>query len=194
MRSVDLSSYNNDWYNPGGGTVRRLLWYFVNLLFFVNPLNPLSGLKVRLLRAFGAHVGRGVVIKPGVNIKYPWRLHVGDHVWIGENVWIDNLADVRLGDHVCLSQGAMLLCGSHDYKRTSFDLRIAPITLAEGCWIGARATVCPGATGGSHSVLAVASVATGDLAPYTIYQGNPAQPKRRREIAAERPNPQTAPA
>ena len=180
MVQVDLSSYDKGGYHPGGTAGRRVAWYFVNALFFLNPLNPLSGLKVRLLRAFGARVGRGVVIKPGVNVKYPWRLTVGSHVWIGEGVWIDNLAPVTLGNHVCLSQGAMLLCGSHDYTRPTFDLRTAPIVLEEGCWIGARATVCPGVTAGSHSVLAVASVATRPLLPHTVYQGNPAVAKRKR--------------
>ena len=87
---TDLSSYSHTEYAPGGNALSRLLWYFTNVLFFMNPLNPLSGLKVTLLRWFGATVGQGVVIKPSVNIKYPWRLHIGNHVWIGEKAWIGN--------------------------------------------------------------------------------------------------------
>ena len=179
---VNLASFNNDWYNPGAGAVKRTLWYFVNILFFLNPLNPISSLKIWLLRLFGAQVGKGVVIKPSVNIKYPWRLHIGNHVWIGEHAWIDNLAHVRLEDHVTVSQGAMLLTGSHNYKKTTFDLQVGEILLQEGSWVGAKAVVCPGVICGSHSVLAAGSVATLNLEPYTIYQGNPAVPKRLREI------------
>ncbi len=94
---TDLSKYNNSWYQPGGNMLSRICWYFINILFFMNPLNPLSGLKVFLLRLFGAKVGKGVVIKPGVNIKYPWLLSIGDYTWIGERVWIDNLAKVTIG-------------------------------------------------------------------------------------------------
>ena len=90
MKSVSIKDYDNSWYRPGGA-VKRLLWYFVNVLFFLNPFNPFSGIKVRLLRLFGAQVGVGVNIKPNVNIKYPWLLEIGDYSWIGENVWIDNL-------------------------------------------------------------------------------------------------------
>lgn len=179
---TNLSTYRNDHYRPGAGRLRIGLWYLVNVLFFINPLNPFSGLKVMLLRWFGARIGKGVLIKPGVNIKYPWLLRVGDHCWIGERVWIDNLVPVVLGDHVCLSQGAFLLTGNHDYKKSSFDLLTGEIHLEDGVWIGARATVCPGVTARSHAVLSVGSVATRDLEAYTIYQGVPAEAKRKRVV------------
>ena len=179
---VNLEGYDNSWYDTGAGALKRTLWYFVNVLFFINPLNPINSLKVWLLRAFGAGVGTGVVIKPGVNVKYPWLLQIGDHVWIGENVWIDNLAKVTLKNHVVLSQGAMLLTGSHDYKSSTFDLLTKEIILEEGVWIGAKAIVCQGVTCDKYSILAVGSVATTNLLPYMIYQGNPATAKRERQI------------
>ena len=127
-----------------------------------------------ILRLFGAHIGKGVVIKPHVTIKYPWNLYVGNHVWIGENAWIDNLAKVTIKDNACLSQGAMLLCGNHNYKKSAFDLIIGEIILEEGVWIGAKCTVCPGVKCGSHALLTVGSIATSPLESYSIYQGNPA--------------------
>jgi putative colanic acid biosynthesis acetyltransferase WcaF len=76
----------------------------------------------------------------------------------------------------------MLLCGNHNIKKSTFDLLLGEITLEEGVWIGAQAVVCPGVTCKSHSVLTVASIATKDLEPYSIYQGNPAQKIRERII------------
>jgi putative colanic acid biosynthesis acetyltransferase WcaF len=178
---TDLSRFKNDWYEPGAGMLKRCVWYIANALFLASCL-PGSKLKVSLLRLFGAQVGRGVVIKPRVNVKYPWRLKIGDHVWIGEGVWIDNLEQVTLGSHVCVSQGALLLTGNHNYKRETFDLIARPILLEDGVWIGAKSIVCPGLTCRSHSVLSVGSVATGDLEPYGIYQGNPAVKVRERLI------------
>lgn len=102
--------------------IKGFIWYFVNVLFFINPMNPISGLKVFLLRLFGAKIGKGVVIKPGVNIKYPWLLTIGNNVWIGEKVWIDNLDNVTIANDVCISQDAILLCGNHNYKKSTFDL------------------------------------------------------------------------
>lgn len=181
MTKTDLRQYNNSWYSPGS-SLKRLLWYFVNVLFFKNSWNPSSALKVMILRMFGATVGNGVMIKPGVNIKYPWLLKIGDFCWIGEEVWIDNLAMIILEDNVCISQGAMLLTGNHNYKKTAFDLMVSPIRLEDGVWIGAKAIVCPGVTSQSHAVLAVGSVAVKDMEAYTIYQGNPAVIVRARTI------------
>lgn len=170
--TTNLSEFDNSWYKPGG-VVKRFVWYLVNLAFFKSGM-PFSGIKVILLRAFGSKVGSGVVIKPHVRIKYPWLLSIGNFVWIGEEVWIDNLGLVTIEDHCCLSQGAFLLCGNHDYSKSTFDLMVGDITLKQGVWIGARSIVCPGVTCHSHAILAVASVATKDLDAYSVYQGNPA--------------------
>lgn len=169
---------NNESFKPtlqiGASTFKQLLWYITNIIFFKNSLNISSGLKKNLLKLFGARVGKGVVIKPSVNIKFPWKLSIGDHSWIGENVWIDNLAKVSIGNNVCISQGAYLLTGNHNYKKTTFDLITAEIILEDGVWIGAKAIVCPGVTCKTHAILTVASVASKDLDAYTIYRGNPA--------------------
>jgi putative colanic acid biosynthesis acetyltransferase WcaF len=180
--NTDLSGYNNAWYNPGASKLKRLFWYFTNLLFFQSGIFPLNGLKVILLRMFGARIGDGVIIKPTVNIKYPWKLRIGNYCWIGENVWIDNLAFVTLADNVCLSQGSMLLTGNHNYKKSTFDLMIGEIILENGVWIGTHAIVAPGVNCFSHAVLAINSVATRDLEAYFIYQGNPAEKVKEREI------------
>jgi putative colanic acid biosynthesis acetyltransferase WcaF len=177
---VRLDTYDNSWYNPGAGTLKRTIWFLVNVLFFINPFNPSSTLKVFLLRLFGAIIGKGVVIKPAVNIKYPWFLKIGDYAWIGEKVWVDNLTFVSIGNHTTISQGAILLTGNHDFKSVNFDLRLGKIILEDGVWIGAKAVVCPEVICNSHSVLTAGSVAISNLEPYIIYQGNPALAKRKR--------------
>jgi putative colanic acid biosynthesis acetyltransferase WcaF len=178
---TDLSRFDNSWYKPGAGPLKRTLWYYINAWIFNSYWLPVSNFKCRLLRLFGAKVGKGVNIKPKVNIKYPWKLTIGDNAWIGEEVWIDNLDEVTVGNNCCISQGALLLCGNHNYKVETFDLVTGKITLEAGVWIGAKSVVCPGVTCKSHSVLAVGSVATSNLEPYSIYQGNPAVRKKERK-------------
>jgi putative colanic acid biosynthesis acetyltransferase WcaF len=180
--AVNLSRYSNRWYNPGP-LWKRALWYVVSLALFRNPLSVSSAGKRAVLRAFGAKVGQGVVIKPGVRIKYPWFLTVGDHSWIGEDCWIDNLGPVHIGVNVCLSQGCMLLSGNHDYKKRTFDLIVGEIAICAGAWIGAGSIVTSGVTIGEHAVLAVGSVASSDLAGRGVYRGNPAALVRSRRIA-----------
>lgn len=179
---VDLSKYRNPEYNHGAGVLKRLGWYLCSKAFIHSQLPLPVSFKRAILRAFGAKVGRGVVIKPQVNIKYPWFLEIGDHAWIGEEVWIDNLVKVKIGPSACLSQGAMLLTGNHDFTKAAFNLITGEITLEEGAWIGAKSVVCPGVTAGSHAVLAVGSVATKNLEEWTIYQGNPAISVKKRAV------------
>jgi len=181
MKKVNFSNYDNSSYKPGN-YILIFLWYFINIIFFINPLQPFSFIKVFLLKCFGAKVGHGVLIKPAVNIKYPWLLEIGNNVWIGEDVWIDNLAKVTIGNNVCLSQGAMLLCGNHNYKSTSFDLIVREITIEDGSWVGAKSIVCPGVILKSHAILSVGSVANHNLETNGIYQGNPAILIRERRI------------
>lgn len=176
----DLSRFDNSWYQHGRSAPIRLAWMWCNALFFVNPLFPFYGFKVRLLRLFGAKVGLDVTIKPQVSIKQPWYLEIGNHVWIGEQSWIDNLTWVRIADHVCVSQGALLLTGNHNYKKPTFDLIVGEIHLKEGCWVGARSVVCPGVTLADGAVLAANSVANRNLEAGFVYQGNPAQKIRAR--------------
>lgn len=181
-----LKKVNNALYRTtiqvGAGRLKQVAWYVANILVLRNPLLVGSGIRVWMLRVFGARIGRGVVIKPSVNIKYPWKLTVGNHCWIGEAVWIDNLSEVTMGDSVTLSQGAMILTGSHDHTRETFDFISHPVVLEEGVWIGARAVVYGGVTCHTHAILGINAVAEANLQAYTIYKGNPAVPVLEREI------------
>ena len=180
---IDLSNYTTGGYRPGRGKFTQVVWYFVCALLFESSWLPVSGVKRSILRAFGAKIGRNVTIKPNVRIKYPWRLTVGDHVWIGQDSWIDNLGEVRVGSHVCISQRAYLCCGGHDHRVRGFDLVVGDITLEDGSWVGAGATVLGGVTLGTNAIAAAGSVVTEDVAPATIVGGVPAR------VIAERQPP-----
>jgi putative colanic acid biosynthesis acetyltransferase WcaF len=137
------------------------------------------------LRLFGATVGQGVRIKPGVRVKFPWRLTISNHVWIGEAAWLDNLAEIVIEDHVCISQSVYLCTGNHDWSDPTFKLRLGKIHLESGSWVAARATVGPGVTIGRGAILSLGSTASKSLEPMTIYAGNPAVPIRQRIIHPE---------
>lgn len=182
--SVDLSRFSAARFDRAASKLKEGLWIVVSLtLFRLCPVS-FSGLKCLVLRGFGARVGRGVVIKPQVKITFPWKLTIGDHVWLGEECWILNLDLVRIDSNVCISQRAFLCTGNHDYSRSTFDLITQPIHIEQGAWVGAGAFVGPGVTVGTHAVLSACSTASTDLVPWTIYRGNPAQPVRKRNISA----------
>lgn len=75
---VDLSKA------PGAGETwdrsRRYvaLWMLVELLLVTNPLQVSSSLRAHVLRAFGAQIGRGAILRPRMRVKFPWKLRIGD--------------------------------------------------------------------------------------------------------------------
>jgi putative colanic acid biosynthesis acetyltransferase WcaF len=179
---MHLDRYTLGSYTPGVAFWKQLLWYYLGDPLFRSRWLPFSAFKVLILRCFGAQIGQRVRIKPGVRVKFPWRLSIGDFVWIGENVWLDNLASIKIESHVCLSQDVYLCTGNHDWSDPDFKLITASIHIEQSSWIAARASVCPGVTVGRGVVLSFGSVATKSLEPMTIYAGNPAQPIKQRII------------
>jgi putative colanic acid biosynthesis acetyltransferase WcaF len=181
-----MTRVRNDLFDPGRGLDRGRsalvegFWYLVKCALFLSPLPFPSRLKCFVLRAFGARVGRGVVIKPRVNIHFPWKLTVGDFTWIGEEVFILNFEPVMIGSHCCISQRAFLCTGNHDYSKPDMPYRNRSISLGDGAWVGAQAFVGPGVKLGKEAVITAGSVATRSLPPEMICSGNPCMPVRNR--------------
>jgi putative colanic acid biosynthesis acetyltransferase WcaF len=179
---VDLGRFQAGHFDRGAGFVREGFWIIASTILFRMCPFKLSKLKRLVLKLFGAEVGEGVVIKPRVNITFPWKLKLGDNVWLGEECWLLNLEQIHVGNNVCISQRAFLCTGNHDYAEQGFDLILGPIQIEDGAWIGANAWVGPGVQIGTHAVLAAGSVMTSDMIPFGIYRGNPALLVKKREI------------
>jgi putative colanic acid biosynthesis acetyltransferase WcaF len=182
INPVNLATFENDWYRPGRSLPVRILWLFIGLPILRSPFIPASSIRRGILRLFGARIGRGAVIKPGVRVKYPWLFGTGDYCWLGEDCWIDNIAPVTLGSNVCISQGAYLCTGNHDWSDPTFGLLMGPIEIRDGAWIGARALLAPGIEVSECAVVTAGSVVTQDVPAFQIYGGNPATFLRKREI------------
>jgi putative colanic acid biosynthesis acetyltransferase WcaF len=182
MPEPNLSLYDNSWYSSGSNRLVEALWFFIGLPILRSRLLPSSAVRSFMLRLFGAKVAKGVVLKPGVCVKYPWHLSIGKDSWIGEGTWIDNLVLVRIGANVCISQQAYLCTGSHDWSDPTFGLLVQPIVLEDGSWVGARAMICPGVTINRCGVAAAGSVVTKNIPALEIHAGNPAQFHKKRII------------
>lgn len=138
-------------------------WFMVSALFFESALPFPTGLKVKLLRLFGARLGAGIVIRPNVSIKTPKLLTAGDHVWIGRGVVIDNDEEIRLGSNVCLSQQVMLISGNHDYHSPGFEYFGHSIVIGNHCWMAARAMLLAGAEIQNHCLVGPGVIFSGQL-------------------------------
>jgi putative colanic acid biosynthesis acetyltransferase WcaF len=171
IAGVDLAGYAAPVIPGNRSVLWRVGWHVVSALAFQSALVLPSRCKAALLRAFGARIGKGLVIKPRVTIKSPWFLELGDHVWLGEGVWIDNHTTVRVGSDVCISQGAYLFTGNHDWNDPRFRFFCRPIAVEDGVWVAAKAVICPGSLLARMSVVGAGVVWRGTSAPAAVYAG-----------------------
>lgn len=171
--TINLSNYQSN-LDRGASRAKQVAWAIVQFLFFTLPYPLPSCIRAVLLRGFGASIGHGVVIRAGVKISFPWRLTVGDHTWIGEEVMILSLDQVTIGSHCCVSQRAFLCTGTHRFDSPGFDLVTKPIEIKDGSWVAAQVFVAPGVTIGPNSMCVAGSVVLRNVAADTTVWGNPA--------------------
>lgn len=169
---IDLGRAGKGNFVAKRGPLVQALWFVVEACVINNKLNPSSTLRVALLRLFGAKIGKGCRFVHPLRVKAPWNLEVGEHCWFGVDVWLYNQASIRIGSHVCLSQGAFLTTGSHDVSET-MDLRVAPIVIEDGVWITSRCVVQMGVRIGRSALVTPLSVVHRSLEPGGVYGGNP---------------------
>jgi putative colanic acid biosynthesis acetyltransferase WcaF len=165
---VNLGKYDNSDFDRGAPRWKRGLWVVVRCVFFQNPCPWGPAFRSALLRSFGAKIGKGVVISSNVNISFPWRLVVGDHVWIL------SLAQVTIESNVCVARRSFLCTGSHDIRRGDLKLKVAPILIRTGSWIAIGSLILAGVTIGEGAVVSAGSVVLKDVPPKRLVRGNPA--------------------
>ena len=160
-----------DSYDKGRGRVHQALWFAtLNLLFRQWWLPP--AVRPPLLRMFGAEVGNDVRIRHGVRVHWPWKLRIGNSVWIGEGAWLLNLADVVIGDNVCISQEAVICTGGHDPRDESFAFANGEIVIESGAWLGMRSFVRPGSQIGADACIAACTTAPRVVAENVIVRAS----------------------
>lgn len=179
VRREGVTRVRNDLFDARAGLDRgrsfwvEACWYICKCLLFLTPLPVPCWIKRVVLRGFGARIGKGVIIKPRVNIHFPWKLTIAAHTWVGEEVFLLNFEPINIGAHCCISQRAFLCTGNHDYRQPAMPYRNQPITVEDGAWIGAQTFVSPGVTIGSEAVIAAGSVVTRNQPPGAVCSGNP---------------------
>jgi putative colanic acid biosynthesis acetyltransferase WcaF len=129
-----------------------------------------------LLRLFGAKIGKNVIIRPNVTITYPWKVTIGDYSWIGDNVVLYSLGDIKIGSNVVISQKSYLCAASHDYGKEDFPIWSKKITIEDECWLATDVYVSPGITIEQGTIVGARSSVFNDLPAYKICVGTPAKP------------------
>ena len=152
---------------------RLLIWNIIGKPL-IGSFIPGTSWRKSILKLFGAKIGKKGNIKSSIRVSEPWNLEIGDYCWLGENVWIDNLDSVKIGDRVCISQGVYICTGNHNYKNDLFDLILESIIIEDDCWLAAKSIVSPGSILKKGVVVCLGAVVSGTLKQNAIYKGNPA--------------------
>lgn len=156
------------------GVVVQLWWLVQGTLLGLSP-QFMYGWRRWLLRCFGARIGKGVLLRPSARVTYPWKLTVGDHAWIGDDVVLYTLGEIEIGAHAVVSQRSYLCTGSHDYTRLRFDIYAKPIVIGEQAWLATDVFVAPGVEIGAGTVVGARSSVFKSLPSGVIARGSPAQ-------------------
>lgn len=166
----------------GRSAVICQLWWLVQDTVFRWSPQFLFGFRAWLLRLFGARIGVDVRIRPTTRVTYPWKLTIGNHVWVGDDCVFYNLGEIVLGNHVALAHDVYLCTGLHDYTKIEFPIGAKAIVLEDEVWLPNDVFVGPGVTIGRGTLVGARSTVLNDLPPGMICYGYPAKPVKPRPV------------
>jgi len=178
----DLSLFRMPAGFRGRSAILVQLWWIVQDTFFRMSPHALYGWRNLLLRAFGAKIGKGVRIRSTTRVTYPWKLTIGDYVWVGDNCVFYNLGEIVLGSHVAIAHDVYFCTGLHDYRRIDFPIGQKSIRIEDEVWIPNDVFIGPGVTVGKGSIVGTRSTVLNDLPGGMICYGNPAKAIKPREM------------
>lgn len=160
------------------------LWWFVHAtLFSLSPQFCYSW-RAFLLRLFGADIGKSVIVRPSVEITYPWNIKIGDFSWVGDNVVLYSLGKIVVGSNSVISQRSYICAGDHDYCDEKFTIRAIDVAIGSGVWIATDVFVAPGVTVGEGAVIGARSSVFKDMPAGMVCMGHPCVPVKKRETVS----------
>lgn len=158
---------------PLRNRLRRAVWGVIYIFLFRFSPRPVHKWRSFLLRLFGATVGKGVHVYPGVKIWAPWNLEIGDNVGIADGVTLYTQDKIKISDRCVISQNSYLCTGTHDYTTMGYELYTRPIFIDHDCWLAAGVFVHPGVSFQPGTVVGAHSVVTKNLPAWSVCAGNP---------------------
>jgi maltose O-acetyltransferase len=160
----------------------HLRWLLARLLVAPLPIHVGSRARAYGLRLAGFNIGHGTVIWGMPTItgsgNLYLRLTMGEQCWINVNCFFNLGAAITLGNRVGLGHQVMLLTETHELgcaERRTGPVIAQPITIGDGVWVGARATILPGVTIGQGAVVAAGALVTKDVPANALVAGVPAK-------------------
>lgn len=162
--------------------IYRALWGAVYQIFFRFSPRPVHAYRAAILRLFGAKVGKGVHVYPGVKIWAPWNLELGAECGVASGAELYSQGKITIGYRAIVSQGTYICTGTHDYTKAGHPLYTQPIVIGDRAWVAAECFIHPGVTIGEGAVIGARSVVTKDMPAWMVCAGHPCRPLKERII------------
>ncbi len=176
MAFLRLDKWDDSGFDYGRSKFYVFVWFLLQeTLFRFSPV-PCYGFRRRLLKLFGCKIGAGVIVRPRARFHYPWRIEIGDHSSIGDDVWLYSIGAIKIGSNSVISQKSFLCTAGHDYHDPFFRTTVKPITVGNGVWIAADVFVAPGVAIGDNAVIGARSSVFDDMPAGMVGFGNPCLP------------------
>src|SRR5258708_20021248 len=157
----------------GRSAVYTQLWWIIQSTLFRMSPQVFYGWRRWLLRLFGARIGKGVILRPSVQVTYPWKLKAGNFSPIGDDVVLYTLGEIEIGDCAVISQRSYICTGSHDFTSPTFDIYAKKIVIESEAWVATDVFVAPGALIGSGAVVGARSSVCSNVPPCVTHVWTP---------------------
>lgn len=173
-----LKLINSIWYDY---IVKRMHYEYYEFLFRFMPGKFGISLRAIILKKFFRKCGNNIVIWPGVIIKYPDKIEIGENVSIANNCIIQGGGGIRIGDNTMVGPGAKIWSVNHLFKDQNRTINTQgyeglPVFIGNDCWIGTNSFIKPGSILPDGCVLLPGTILGKMKIPeYSVITGNPAK-------------------
>jgi len=158
--------------------VARLLSYLIDVeiyLLWLIGYFPSHLVRKFFFRLAGVKIGKNSTFHMGARFYFPGNIEVGEGTIIGDNVFIDGRAKVKIGSHTDFASQVMIYNSEHDLASPDFEATEESVSIGDHCFIGPRVIIMPGVKVGDGAIVAGGAVVTKDVPANTIVGGVPAK-------------------
>src|SRR3990167_4735659 len=155
--------------------VNVLLDFEIMILNLISCLVPLHSVRKFAFRLAGIKIGKNSFIHMGTRFFLPINIEIGEGTIIGDHVFLDGRAPLKIGDHVDIASQVLIYNSEHNINSEGFNPTEEPVDIGDYVFIGPRAIILPGVRIGEGAVIGAGAVVTKDVAPFKIVGGVPAK-------------------